>query len=154
MLKGIPSILSPELVKILMEAGHGDSIVLADANFPAASCARRLVRGDGLSIPALLDALLVLFPVDTYEPYPVEVMEPGDTSKPSIWTAYRSILHRHGMTAEWKQVSRFDFYNHARNAFAIVATGETALFGNIILTKGVITEGGITESPSAERPEK
>src|SRR5512133_3719109 len=96
MLKGISPIISPELIKILMEMGHGDEIVIADGNFPAASVAQRLVRADGLACPALLTAILPLFPLDQYVEKPVALMEvvPGDTYKPVIWEEYREIVKK------------------------------------------------------------
>lgn len=141
MLKGIPSILSPELLKVLMEMGHGDEIVLADANFPAVSNAQRLIRADGHNIPALLQAILQLFPLDTYVPSAAAVMEvvTGDPYKPTIWESYRQILQLSGEKFhEFEFIERFAFYERSRKAYAIVATGETALYGNILLKKGVI----------------
>jgi len=141
MLKGIPSLLSPDLLKILMEMGHGDEIVLADANFPAAACARRLVRLDGHPMPALLDAILRFFPLDTYVPEPVALMQvvPGDPESPPIWDRYKAILGSHGLdAARIGQVERHEFYDRARQAYAVVATGEGALYANLLLKKGVV----------------
>jgi len=141
LLKGIPSILSPELLKILMEMGHGDEIVIGDGNFPAASHARRLVRCDGHTVPDLLDAILRLFPLDNYVAKPVALMQvvPGDTAETPIWSRYREIIaDRAGMTDPFEQVERFAFYERARQAYAIVATGESALYANLILKKGVV----------------
>ncbi len=146
MLKGIPPILSPELLKMLMEMGHGDEIVLADGNFPAASMAKRLVRCDGHGVPALLDAVLTLFPLDPYVDAPVTLMEvvPGDTVETPIWETYREIVTNHEPdNCGISQVERFSFYERAQSAYAVVATGEAALYANIILKKGVVT------SPSA-----
>lgn len=148
MLKGIPSILSPELLKILMEMGHGDEIVLADGNFPAASHAARLVRCDGHGIPELLDAVLRLFPLDAYVTKPAALMQvvPGDPVETPIWDAYADIVReRCGLTDPFEQVERFRFYERARSAYAIVATGERALYANLILKKGVIAD---RDSPS------
>jgi len=144
MLKGISSIISPELLKVLMEMGHADEIVLADGNFPAASNAQRLIRADGHSVPALLQAILQLFPLDTYVPRPTAVMQvaSGDTYEPVIWDEFRQILKLSGEKFhDFEYVERFAFYQRARGAYAIVATGETALYANIILKKGVITSG-------------
>ncbi|KIL40475.1 fucose isomerase [Gordoniibacillus kamchatkensis] len=141
MLKGIPTIISPELLKTLMEMGHGDTIVLADGNFPAASCARRLVRADGHGVTALLDAILELFPLDTYVAEPVGLMQvvPGDPTVPTIWDEYRAVIARHeGEGAGIEMIERFEFYERAKRAYAVVATGETATYANVILTKGVI----------------
>lgn len=143
MLKNIPQIISPELIKILMEMGHGDEIVIADGNFPAASCANRLVRADGHNVPELLEAILKLFPLDTYSEEPVSLMAvvPGDTVKPVIWDEYKSIINKYETKANKIEfVERFEFYERAKKAFAVVATGEKALYANIILRKGVVVE--------------
>ena len=141
MLKGIPPILSPELMKILLEMGHGDELVLADGNFPASTCAQRLVRADGHNVPELLDAILQFFPLDPYVPQPVGLMAvvPGDTVKPTIWEEYKTIVNKHDpKAANFEFIERFAFYERAQNAFAIVATSEKALYANIILKKGVV----------------
>jgi L-fucose mutarotase len=140
MLKGIPSILSPDLLKILMEMGHGDEIVIADGNFPAASMAQRLIRADGHGVPVLLDAILQLFPLDTFVERPVALMAvvPGDDYQPTIWDEYRQIIQRHEAFTEFDYVERFAFYERAQQAYAVIATGEMALYANIILKKGII----------------
>ena len=141
MLKNVPPILSPELMKILMEMGHGDEIVLADGNFPAASVARRLVRSDGHGVPELLEAVLKLFPLDVYVDRPVGLMAvvPGDKTRPTIWEQYRTILKNSGEKfADFEFIERFAFYERAKQAYAVVATGEKALYANIILKKGVL----------------
>jgi len=142
MLKGISNLISPELLKILMEMGHGDEIVLGDGNFPAVSCANRLVRADGHGIPALLEAILELFPLDEYVDSPVALMAvvPGDTAPtPVIWKSYENILSKHGLKpCSIEYIDRFDFYKRTKNAFAVVATGESAIYANILLKKGVI----------------
>lgn len=144
MLKGIPSILSPELLKILMEMGHGDTIVIGDGNFPAASLAPegRLVRLDGHGVPEVLDAILRLFPLDSYVEAPVSLMEvmPGDPVETPIWDTYAGIVERRAPGTKIGHVERFKFYDTAKRAYAIVATGETALYANIILQKGVVVE--------------
>ena len=142
MLKGIPSILPPELLKILMEMGHGDEIVIGDGNFPAASMAQRLVRCDGHGVPELLDAILQLFPLDSYVDAPVSLMAvvPGDTTPtPGIWDKYREIIAEYEF-AQIEYLERFTFYERAKAAYAIIATGEGAIYANIILKKGVIKE--------------
>jgi L-fucose mutarotase len=142
MLKKIPAVLSPDLLKILAEMGHGDELVLADGNFPAASLAQRLIRLDGLGIPKILEAILMLFPLDTYVKLPAGVMAvaPGDPVKPSIWNEYRKIIQESKEPfTELEFIERFSFYERARKAYAIVATSETALYANIILKKGVVT---------------
>ncbi len=141
MLKGIPTILSPELLKIMMEMGHGDEIVLADGNFPAASIAQRLIRCDGHDIPTLLQAVLTLCPLDQYVPKPVALMAvvPGDKTETPIWDTYASIIKDHDSSfTEFDMVERFAFYERAKSAYAVVATSEGALYANIILKKGVI----------------
>lgn len=141
MLKGIPSILSPELLKVLMEMGHGDEIVLADGNFPAASHAQRLLRCDGHGIPALLDAILQLLPLDPYVERPAALMQvvPGDTVETPIWGTYGDIIRaRTGLAQPFEEVERFAFYERAKRAYAVVATGEGALYANLILKKGVV----------------
>lgn len=142
MLKGISKLISPELIKILMEMGHSDEIVIADANFPAASHAQRLIRCDGHTIPDLLEAILPLFPLDTYVEHPASLMAVmvGDPVKTPIWDRYREIIALHAAknASPFEQVERFAFYERTRKAYAVVSTGEGALYGNIILRKGVI----------------
>ena len=141
MLKNIPPILSPDLMKTLMEMGHGDDIVLADGNFPAASTAQRLVRCDGHGVPELLEAMLKFFPLDTYVDRPVAVMQvvPGDPTEPTIWEQYEEILKGCDLPyVDLDYLERFRFYDRAKNAYAVVATSEKALYANIILKKGVL----------------
>jgi L-fucose mutarotase len=124
-----------------MEMGHGDEIVLGDGNFPAASHAQRLVRCDGHGVPELLDAILQLLPLDRYVDKPAALMQvvPGDSAETPIWETYRRIIEqRTGLKDPFEQVERFAFYERARKAYAIVATGESALYANLILKKGVI----------------
>jgi len=141
MLKGIPVIISPVLLKILSEMGHGDELVIADGNFPSVTHARRLARCDGHPAPPILDAIMQLFPLDQYVEKPVALMAvvPGDDTKPVIWDEYKSIIGKYDKrAADFEFVERFDFYERAGRAFAVVATGESALYANIILKKGVI----------------
>lgn len=141
MLKGIPPILSPELFKILLEMGHGDEIVLSDGNFPAASCAQRLVRCDGHGGPELLEAVMRFFPLDTFVQKPVSLMDivPGDSYKPEIWEEYSAIIGKYDRrAADFNRIERFEFYERAKKAYAVVATSESALYANIILKKGVV----------------
>lgn len=140
MLKNIPAIIPPELLKILDEMGHGDEIVIGDGNFPAASNAKRLVRCDGHGVPELLDAVLQLLPLDTYVESPVMLMQvtPGDDVDPVIWKDYRKIVDKHQDNVKFSEIERFAFYEKARDAYAIVATGESALYANVILKKGVV----------------
>ena len=142
MLKHIPPCISPELMAVLMRMGHGDEIVLADGNFPAESHTQRSVRADGHGVPELLDAILKFFPMDTFVDHPASVMQPVDptTPEPPIWSEYRQLLAKHeGREIDLRPVERFRFYDLARSAYAIVATGETAIYANLILKKGVVT---------------
>ena len=141
MLKDIPPIISPELIKVLMEMGHGDEIVLADGNFPAASMAQRLLRCDGHGVPELLEAVLKFFPLDIYVERPVTLMAvvPGDDTKPTIWDQYQEIISASGEKfSGFEFYERFAFYERSKKAYAIVATGEKALYANVILKKGVL----------------
>lgn len=142
MLKDIPPVISPDLMHVLMSMGHGDAIVLADGNFPAASNAQRLVRMDGHGVPEVLAAMMQFFPLDTYTTEPAVVMEvlPGDDVDPVIWQEYGKILSgAEGKGVELSQMERHEFYAAARDAFAVVATSETALYANLLLVKGVVT---------------
>lgn len=139
MLKGIPSVLSPELLKILMEMGHGDEIVIGDGNFPAAANAQRLVRLDGHGVPEILDAILALMPLDTYVEAPVALMDNGDEqNRPEIWSKYEEIVKNREGDKNFQLEERFAFYDRAKKAYAVIATGETAIYANIILKKGVV----------------
>jgi L-fucose mutarotase len=141
MLKGISPVISPELIKFLMEMGHGDELVIADGNFPAASVAQRLVRADGLGVPLLLDAILRVFPLDEYVEKPVALMAvvPGDTYQPVIWEEYRAILKKYETGfKDFEYLERFPFYERSKKAFAVLASSEKALYANIILKKGII----------------
>jgi L-fucose mutarotase len=148
MLIGIPKILSPELLKVLMEMGHGDELVIADGNFPSASVAqatnmRILVRADGHGVPELLDAILKFFPLDQYVQNPVALMAvtPGDNVEPIIWDSYLEIIKKHDPDFDnFEFVERFAFYKRAKQSYAIIASGESTLYANIILKKGVVKE--------------
>lgn len=141
MLKNIPSCISPDLLKVLMEMGHGDEIVIADGNFPAASHARMLVRLDGLHIPQLLEAILTLMPLDAYAEGAIFYMMHGlEIRTPSIWSQYEAIFERtDNAKFSVQKLERFEFYERAKKAYAIIATSEQALYANIILKKGVIS---------------
>lgn len=140
MLKGISPILSPELLKILMEMGHGDEITIADGNFPAASVGKRLVRLDGHGVCEVLEAILKLFPLDTYVEKPVALMSvvPGDNVDPVIWKDYERLINKYEGEKEIEFIDRFGFYERAKQSYCVVATGESALYANIILKKGVV----------------
>lgn len=139
MLKGVASCVSPDLLKILAEMGHGDEIVLADAHFPGHSFNARVLRADGLGIATLLDGVLPLFELDSYAP-PLVMMAavPGDRLDPKVEAAYMKVIRKYAPGAKApERVERFAFYERAKKAFAVVMTGETAKYGNIILKKGV-----------------
>lgn len=141
MLKDIPKIISPDLMKILMEMGHGDEITIGDGNFPSSSNAKRLIRYDACTIKPLLGAILRFFPLD-YRIAPVMLMEiPSDSDyKGKIQEEYLELIEGyHGGIPEIKILKRENFYNRASESYAIVATGETERFANIILRKGIIT---------------
>eukprot|EP01120_Amphizonella_sp_Union-15-10_P005570 TRINITY_DN1661_c0_g1_i1.p1 TRINITY_DN1661_c0_g1~~TRINITY_DN1661_c0_g1_i1.p1 ORF type:complete len:149 (-),score=17.00 TRINITY_DN1661_c0_g1_i1:34-480(-) len=144
MLKSIPSIISPDLMFELLSMGHGDEIVLADGNFPAASHASRLVRLNGVGVLSLLEAIMKFFPLDQYDKENVLVMKvvPGDTnvaSRPPIWDSFETIIRKEeGDDKYLTPIDRFQFYERAKKARCIVATSETAIYANIILKKGVL----------------
>ncbi len=138
MLKNIPSIIPPELLKILCEMGHGDEVLIADGNFPAAEVGKRVVYMYGNGGCDVLDAVLKLLPLDTYQK-PLYLMEKaqGDSTPTPIWNEYENITRQY-TTEKFEYIERFAFYERARNAYAVIATGESALYANIILKKGVI----------------
>lgn len=141
MLKGIPAILSPELLYLMAQMGHGDELVLADGNFPAVSLARRVVRADGHGVVPILEAVLQLFPLDSFVEQPAAVMRRVDQPEEAapIWHEFQKLLDRAGgKRVSIERMERFAFYERAKNAFGVVATGETALYGNLIIKKGVI----------------
>lgn len=145
MLLGIPPLVSPELMDVLMRMGHGDDLVLADGNFPAETLGRRVVRADGHGVPALLAAILKLLPIDDFVPDPVKVMQPVDPKlpEPPIWEEFRKELTGSvGPSVLLTPVERFEFYRQAREAFAVIATGETAVYANLLLKKGVVRVEG------------
>lgn len=143
MLKNVPSILSPELLKVLMEMGHTDEIVIADGNFPGASLAKRLIRLDGHGVPELLDAILKFFPLDIYVEKPVALMQvvAGDDYKPTIWETYREVISASGEKfSDFEYMDKWKFYDRTKEAYAVVMTSEAALYANVILKKGVVVE--------------
>ncbi len=142
MLKGISPLLQPELLKVLAEMGHGDEIVIGDANFPAASMGKRCVRCDGHKVTELLDAILQLFPLDTFVEAPVTLMEvvAGTApDEPPIWKEFREVIDKHEPGKKIGFEERFAFYERSKQAFATIQTGETALYACVILKKGVIS---------------
>ncbi|MEG1847082.1 MAG: RbsD/FucU domain-containing protein [Lachnospiraceae bacterium] len=146
MLKGVPAILSPELLMVLCEMGHSDRIIIADGNFPAESMGAGgiVIRCDGHGVPEILDAILTVFPLDTYVEHPMNLMEvmPGDTAETPIWDTYQEIVAKHDTRgkAAIGNIERFAFYEEAKTAYAIIATGEKALYANVMLQKGVVVE--------------
>ena len=146
MLKGIPKILSPELLKVLCEMGHSDRLVISDGNFPAESMGKNaiVIRCDGHGVPEILEAILKVFPLDTYVEKPMNLMEvmPGDNVATPIWDTYKEIVAKYdGRGADAiGNIERFAFYEEAKTAYAIIATGESALYANVMLQKGVVVE--------------
>lgn len=142
MLKNIPKIVSPELLKTLAEMGHGDEIVIADGNFPAETFGKRVIRADGISGAEMLDAVLTLLPLDTYSDPNFILMRLMDCDEgkinPIIWKEYNNVADRHDRNVRIGQIDRFEFYDRAKSAYAVIATGEEAVYANIILKKGVI----------------
>jgi L-fucose mutarotase len=141
MLIGIDPVISPELLDALFRMGHGDEIVLADAFFPGDSCNSRVIRADGIRVPALLDGILALINLDSYVPHPVVMMAPGqgDTLDEKVEESYRAVIDRRWPgTPATERIERFAFYERTKKAFAVLMTGETVKYGNIILKKGVI----------------
>jgi L-fucose mutarotase len=140
MLKGISPVVSPDLLAVLCRMGHGDEIVLADAHFPGETFNDRVLRADGIRIPDLLSGIMPLFELDQYVDAPLAMMAavPGDALDPAVEESYRNAMSAHvSEPIVIERVERFDFYDRARSAFAVVMTGETAKYGNVILKKGV-----------------
>lgn len=144
MLKGIPPILSPELLKALCEMGHGDELVIADGNFPSHSIGKNaiVIRADGHGAAEMLEAVMKLIPLDAYVDEPVALMSvvPGDTCPtPEIWKTYREILDCYEpVNSKVEMMERFAFYERAKKAYLVIATGETAIYANVLLKKGVV----------------
>ena len=141
MLKSVDPLLTGELLAILSDMGHGDEVVITDANFPAASVARRLVRLPGSTATDVLDAVLSVLPLDDFVDRPAAAMDaPGE--RPAIYPAFEAALARaEGRPLELEPVDRFAFYDRAKAAYAVIATGERRLYANIILKKGVLRTG-------------
>ena len=140
MLRGIPKILPPELVKCMMEMGHSDYLIIADANFPGTAHAKKMIRMDGIMIPELLEAILQVFPLDNFVDDPVRLM-PNLPSEPvpEIWETYRELLAKYDKDNAFKEfafIDRLPFYEHAEKAYVIIQTGDESRYGNIILQKG------------------
>ena len=140
MLKGISPLISPQLLEVMARMGHGDELVLADAHFPGETFYSRVIRADGLRIPDLLEAILPLFELDSYVPHPLAMMAAveRDQLDPEVERSYmEQIIKTNPQVPAIERIDRFTFYERAKNAFAVVMTGETAKYGNILLTKGV-----------------
>ena len=144
MLKGIPEILSPELLKVLCEMGHSDRLVIADGNFPVMRMGKNahIIRMDGHGVPEILDAILRVFPLDTYIEKPVNLMEvmPGDDVQTPIWDVYKKTVEKYDERGKNAigEIERFKFYEETKTAYAVIATSEKALYANIMLQKGVV----------------
>jgi len=138
MIYGIAPFMPPELVAILMEMGHGDELVIGDRNFPASTLARRLVRCDGVNGPAMLEEVLRLIPLDYVTDYDIMLMKPD--GEPPVWAEYRRIVEQAQKNgpARLMDLPKPEFYARSREAFAVVITGESAAFGNVIVRKGVL----------------
>ena len=141
MLRGIPKILPPDLVKYLMEMGHSDFLVLADANFPGTSHAQRIIRMDSVGLPELLEAILPLFPLDNFVDDSVKLMRNLPTEPvPEVWDTYRDLIGKYDKDQAFKDfvfLDRLDFYDLTDKAYVVVQTGDTVRYGNIVLQKGV-----------------
>ena len=141
MLKNIPKIISPDLMKYMMDMGHSDFLILADANFPGTSNAKRIVRMDAVEIPELLEAILKFYPLDNFVEYPVKLMRNlPEEPVPTIWDTYKKILNNNNEEKSFKEfcfMDRLDFYEEAKKAFLIVQTGDVSRYANILLQKGV-----------------
>ena len=140
MLKGISPIISPDLLSVLARMGHGDEIIFADAHFPGETFNNNVLRADGIKIPDLLEAVLPLFELDSYVDIPLIMMAAveGDSLDPSVESSYlKKVKLTNPQISATERIDRFAFYERAKNAFAVVMTGETAKYGNIILKKGV-----------------
>ncbi|MDR2661763.1 MAG: fucose isomerase [Treponema sp.] len=141
MLKGISPALSPDLLRALAAMGHGDELVIGDCNFPAESLGKRCIRADGVTGTELLDAILSVFPLDTFVEAPLTLMKviPGTLEgNPPVWEEFRKIVDKHQKGAAFEQIDRFAFYERARNAYAVAATTERALYACLIIKKGTL----------------
>ncbi len=146
MLKNIPAILSPDLLKALCEMGHSDRLVISDGNFPAHTMGKNsiVIRMDGHGVPEILEAILKIFPLDTYVEQSAFLMEkvPGDTVETPIWKVFEDIIEKYDQRGKntLGHIERFRFYDEAKQSYLIIATSEKALYANIMLQKGVVTE--------------
>lgn len=140
MLKGIHPAISPTLLKVLAEMGHGDELVLADAHFPGHQLHHRVIRADGVDVATLLTGISQLIEFDQYVDAPLVMMSAveGDQLDPKVEDRYLSAIQEGAsVVPHLTRIDRFAFYDRAIQAFAVVITGETAKYGNIIIKKGV-----------------
>lgn len=145
MLKGIPHILSPELLKVLCEMGHTDELTIGDGNFPGNTYGKKVIRMDGHGTEEILEAILQIFPLDTYVEKPVTLMEvvAGDSVETPIWDSYQKIVEKYDSRGEacFERIDKWEFYKKTKeNSSVVIMTGEKALYANIILKKGVVAE--------------
>lgn len=146
MLKGIPKILSPDLLKVLCEMGHSDRLVIADGNFPIGALGKDIIviRCDGHGVPELLDAILTVFPLDNYVQHPVSLMQivEGDSVETPIWDTYKEIISKYDQrgASVVDNIERFSFYDKTKTCYTIIATSEKALYANVMLQKGIVTD--------------
>lgn len=145
MLNGMSKILTGDLLKILCDMGHGDEIIIADANFPADSIAKRLIRLPGLDVSTVLEAIKPIFPVDVkYSEHPAAVMDMTDSDKaagmtaPQTWGDFEGILKTEYPELKMGKLERYEFYERAKGAYAVIQTGEERIYGNLLLIKGVV----------------
>ena len=145
MLNGMSKILTGDLLKLLCDMGHGDEIVIADANFPADSIATKLIRLPGLDVSTVLEAIRPIFPVDVkYSEYPAQVMDMTDSDKasgmkdPDTWGDFEGILKEEYPELKMGKLERYEFYERAKRAYAVIQTGEERIYGNLLLIKGVV----------------
>lgn len=144
MLKRIPKILSPELLRVLSEMGHSDCITIGDGNFPGETMGANgiVIHMEGHGVPEILDAILTLMPLDSYVPKPVTLMQvtPGDPVATPIWDEYREIVAKHepNLDDPVEEMERFAFYDKVKSSYCVIQTSEAALYANVILQKGVI----------------
>lgn len=144
MLKGINKLLTGDILKALCDMGHGDELVIADANFPADSYAKRIIRVPGIDGVTLLKAILEVFPLDTYTDSPAIIMDLTASDKqkgmkqPEIWNEYKKVLKKANMSSKLNKIERYDFYERTKNSYVVIQCGEERQYGNIILVKGVI----------------
>ena len=149
MLKGIPTILSPVLLKVLDEMGHTDELTIGDGNFPGHTYGKRVIRLDGHGVPEILDAILQVMPLDTYPnaegvmvpPCTLMAVEPGDDAKTPIWDTYKEIVAKHDPRGAecFEEINKWDFYKKTKeNSTLVIMSSETAIYANIILRKGVV----------------